>query len=452
MQRDNRSPSSDPDQGRTSCDDFDQRVPWSATLLTTEPYYFHGGARTSHVHRRSDCGDSEQTTYMQSPEDHRSRFTSPTYSGTSAGGPPSIDSSRSDCNSSPRVKTEPGSHWVSQPTTPFFESIALPHAGCPSGSHHTAPFSTYVAMNDVQAQEDSEFDDIHSSSLGRGIFPYPSSGPYPPYPPTHDEDVPNYGQVGLASDISSSSGPWDPNPERSSRHAEDGRPVNFRHRRTPSDRTATGRVRRPPNSRRGSSNQQSIRSRSANRRSGRPQNLFPCLFVVYGCDKEVGSKNEWKRHIQKQHVQMEYWLCTRCPEKGPSEQQQHVFNRKDLFTQHTLRMHSQQSDRAGKAKSDEQKRFEDTEAERCHRTLRQPPNDSRCVICEQEFSGPGSWEQCIDHTGRHLDTAAKEVPPPASPMLDPNTWHPDYALQQYLQRENILTIDDRGYLALRSTN
>jgi hypothetical protein len=453
MQRDNRSSSSGAHEGYTSTSVLDQRFPWSATLITTERHCLHDDPTIKHTSRQPDCDDSEQSAHMLFPEDHRSRFTSPTYSGTSAGGPPSVDSSRSDCSSSPRLKTETGSYRWSQPPTPFFDSMQLPHTGYASGSHHTASPNPYVTMHDVQAQEDSEFDDIPTSSPGRDVSLYPQNTLYH-YPP-HEGFEPYYGQVAAASDIGSSYGSLEPHRERPSGHAEDARPFSFRHRRTLSDRTTTGRVRRPPYSRRGSSNQQSIRSQSSSSRSARSQNFFPCLFVVYGCGKEFSSKNEWKRHIQKQHVQMDYWLCKRCPERGPSEQRQHAFNRKDLFTQHILRMHSQQNEqaggRAGKVKSEEQRRYEDTEAERCRMTLRRPPNDSRCVICKQEFSGPGSWEQCIDHIGRHLDTAAKEVPP-ASSMLDPNTWHPDHALQQYLRNEGILTPDAQNYLVLSSSS
>ncbi|GIZ41048.1 hypothetical protein CKM354_000436500 [Cercospora kikuchii] len=443
MQRDNRSPSSDLDRGWTSSDDFDQQVLWSATVPTTEHYYLHVNARTTHIHRRPDCDDSEQIAHPQFVEDHRSRFTSPTYSGTSAGGPPSVDSSHSDCNSSPRLKTETGGHWCSQSPTPLLEHMPLPHSGYLAGTQHTAPFTTYVAMNDVQAQEDNEFECGH---------PYHHLSPYPTHS-MHDGFVPDSGQVGAASDIGSSYGFGDENRDRPSRQPEEGWPVNFRHRRTPSDRPTTGRVRRPPYSRRGSSNQQGIRSRSSSGRSGAP-NQFPCLFVVYGCDRQFTSKNEWKRHIQTQHVQLEYWRCIQCSQ-GPSSEQYKDFNRKDLFTQHILRMHSAQIEqstaRGGKVKSDTQKKYEDMEAERCRGTLRQPPNESRCIVCDQTFSGPGSWEQCIDHIGRHLDTAAKEVPPVTS-MLDPNTWHSDHALQQYLQNEGIVAPNAQNYLVLNSSS
>ena len=36
---------------------------------------------------------------------------------------------------------------------------------------------------------------------------------------------------------------------------------------------------------------------------------FVCTFHGYGCDSTVGSKNEWKRHINVQHMRSETWRC-----------------------------------------------------------------------------------------------------------------------------------------------
>ncbi|GIZ44579.1 hypothetical protein CKM354_000777400 [Cercospora kikuchii] len=179
------------------------------------------------------------------------------------------------------------------------------------------------------------------------------------------------------------------------------------------------------------------------------QNPFPCLLVVYGCDRQFSSRKQWKRHIQTQHVQLEYWRCTQCLNGRHGPEQDKDFNRKDLFTQHIFRMHSSQSEqsaaRGGKLiKSDVQRKYEDTEAERCRRRLRQAPRASRCILCDQEFTE--SWEESLEHIGRHLETAARQG---HVDELNPRNWHVDNALQQYLQRENILTLDAKGYLTLR---
>ncbi|KAL2044244.1 hypothetical protein N7G274_002949 [Stereocaulon virgatum] len=36
---------------------------------------------------------------------------------------------------------------------------------------------------------------------------------------------------------------------------------------------------------------------------------FVCTFHAYGCESTVGSKNEWKRHINVQHMRSETWRC-----------------------------------------------------------------------------------------------------------------------------------------------
>src|SRR5437667_8026240 len=64
---------------------------------------------------------------------------------------------------------------------------------------------------------------------------------------------------------------------------------------------------------------------------------FLCTFSFAECDQHFGSKNEWKRHVHSQHLQLGYWQCDYdiCAERSNSN----FFNRKDLFTQHLRRMH-----------------------------------------------------------------------------------------------------------------
>ena len=63
---------------------------------------------------------------------------------------------------------------------------------------------------------------------------------------------------------------------------------------------------------------------------------FPCTFATYGCPSTFTSKNEWKRHVQTQHMRLGFWRCDQCPDVHckPND-----FNRKDLFIQHVRRMH-----------------------------------------------------------------------------------------------------------------
>lgn len=82
---------------------------------------------------------------------------------------------------------------------------------------------------------------------------------------------------------------------------------------------------------------------------------FPCIFHRYGCRTEFPNKNEWKRHVAYQHLQLCYYRCdiddcnpeinpalVRPGSNGDSDAVEKIyndFNRKDLFTQHVRRMH-----------------------------------------------------------------------------------------------------------------
>ncbi|KAI4122874.1 MAG: hypothetical protein LQ347_006351, partial [Umbilicaria vellea] len=103
---------------------------------------------------------------------------------------------------------------------------------------------------------------------------------------------------------------------------------------------------------------------------------FVCTFGPYGCPSRFGSKNEWKRHVSSQHIQLGIWRCDqgdcvpqsfsphrRSPSSTTGKRRGakasdpddiivvgvgapdsaagfNEFNRKDLFTQHLRRMHS----------------------------------------------------------------------------------------------------------------
>ena len=151
---------------------------------------------------------------------------------------------------------------------------------------------------------------------------------------------------------------------------------------------------------------------------------FICTFQRYGCKATVGSKNEWKRHINVQHLHLETWRCDLEPcnqqkpksstpsnavsptlgKKGsPTEARDHGFDRKDLFTQHMKRMHAP----ANSAPHVEKAAFEASlgkSQERCHRQLRSPPPRSKCPYCpDKVFEGSGSWTDRLEHVGKHLE-------------------------------------------------
>ena len=159
---------------------------------------------------------------------------------------------------------------------------------------------------------------------------------------------------------------------------------------------------------------------------------FVCIFQRYGCHITVGSKHEWKRHINVEHLHLETWRCDLdgcafpitsghkkhilttessefLPSKGKgkktnlSEMQYHDFDRKDLFTQHIKRMHAPPrfASNADKAAFEAQIPIIQN---RCHLQLRSPPSQSRCPYCPNKiFEGDGSWTDRLEHVGKHLE-------------------------------------------------
>ncbi|KAL8745447.1 MAG: hypothetical protein Q9190_002408 [Brigantiaea leucoxantha] len=178
---------------------------------------------------------------------------------------------------------------------------------------------------------------------------------------------------------------------------------------------------------------------------------FVCTFRRYGCTSTFASKNEWKRHVSSQHLRLGIYRCDigACvPHARPSNPQHHHhhrrtsssssaveaplyshndFNRKDLFTQHLRRMHGPGSS----ASKTEQERFgrelEDIKR-RCWKPLRETPRKTVCGFCasasassasasasasssssgglkkkEYVFEGSGSWDDRMEHVGRHLE-------------------------------------------------
>ena len=162
---------------------------------------------------------------------------------------------------------------------------------------------------------------------------------------------------------------------------------------------------------------------------------FVCTFQRYGCNAVVGSKNEWKRHINVQHLHLETWRCDldACalpvkPANGSSGQEKHKagklssavspslgkkanfgevqyhdFDRKDLFTQHIKRMHAPPASAPHASKAAFEAEIP-TIQDRCHQQLRSPPPKSRCLYCpDKVFEGVGSWTDRLEHVGKHLE-------------------------------------------------
>jgi hypothetical protein len=174
---------------------------------------------------------------------------------------------------------------------------------------------------------------------------------------------------------------------------------------------------------------------------------FPCPLAGYGCMSTFASKNEWKRHVSTQHIKLGYWRCDLCPPStDPNDEQTFYyndFNRKDLFTQHLRRMHAAPKDNSSRS----QKEYPITEDNlgnyqaRCNLQLRSPPQQSGCLFCECDFEGPTSWEERMEHVGRHLEKDRKS----RDDMLDPAGWHLDEKLEQYLVAEGLIVRDENAW-------
>ncbi|KAL8775688.1 MAG: hypothetical protein Q9209_000184, partial [Squamulea sp. 1 TL-2023] len=194
---------------------------------------------------------------------------------------------------------------------------------------------------------------------------------------------------------------------------------------------------------------------------------FTCPFRRYGCSSSFGSKNEWKRHVSSQHIHLGIWRCDvgACvPQSamspgsadnntGSKETRSNDFNRKDLFTQHLRRMHG-----PGFAASRSEKEAFDSEIEairaRCWVPLRDPPPKSICPYCAPHpsrppssssgeddtpltmvgdapvvFDGQGSWDERMEHVGRHLEKG------------DPGVEVEDLELKEWMCKEGLISLD-----------
>lgn len=173
---------------------------------------------------------------------------------------------------------------------------------------------------------------------------------------------------------------------------------------------------------------------------------FPCALSQYGCTSTFGSKNEWKRHVNTQHMRLAYWRCDQCDcsNKRPND-----FNRKDLFIQHVRRMHpiecapapkkpSKQSAKNSKGGTEEQTL--NTIAERCLMHDRSPPARSGCHFCDATFEitstgEQGQWDKRLEHVAQHMEAAKKTDD---TRKADPSTWKTDARLERWLLDNGIV--------------
>ncbi|GAB7348010.1 hypothetical protein MBLNU459_g5504t2 [Dothideomycetes sp. NU459] len=206
-----------------------------------------------------------------------------------------------------------------------------------------------------------------------------------------------------------------------------------------------------------------FKTHSSRRQHGRSSKTatFLCPLARYGCPSSFISKNEWKRHINTQHLRLEAWQCDQCPQR---KNRQNNFNRKDLFIQHLRRMHYPDpearkpeaahnkvkpggdagDDRTRSAKSSKADEADPALAaaeRRCHQHLGAPPAQSACLFCSTEFAGTGSWEERIEHVAKHMEQDKKD----GKPVPQPATWNSDRALEDWLVAKGVITQAKRGW-------
>ncbi|KAI9681224.1 MAG: hypothetical protein M1817_002506 [Caeruleum heppii] len=176
---------------------------------------------------------------------------------------------------------------------------------------------------------------------------------------------------------------------------------------------------------------------------------YKCILAPYGCTKDFGSKNEWKRHVNTQHLCCDTWRCDidACADGSVADDQRRDFNRKDLFTEHLRRMHGPPtvgSSKKGAKKDERSKREWDrwnagttTVAERCRIWNRDPPARSQCGFCDQIFEGQGSWDERMEHVGRHHENLNNHGHGHGHGKAE-RTWTEDILLRDYLAHEGLI--------------
>jgi hypothetical protein len=200
-------------------------------------------------------------------------------------------------------------------------------------------------------------------------------------------------------------------------------------------------------------------------RTNKSKTAYPCPFLPYGCPASFSSKNEWKRHLNTQHLSLSIYRCDLCipkPGSSSSPNQSNDFNRKDLFIQHLRRMHCKSSSESTPAiYSNRTARYDcimipDTpislakQADRCYIPPPSPPVSAQCIFCCSTFSGSQAWNIRTEHISRHLERLRRdeEVVP------EVEKWRRDAEVEKWCLEVGILVLyrgrDGTGRLRVKS--
>jgi len=114
----------------------------------------------------------------------------------------------------------------------------------------------------------------------------------------------------------------------------------------------------------------------------------------------------------------------------------------DLFTQHLRRMHCTPLSAVSRANTPLPLTEDDIVDYQlsCFRKLHSLPTQSSCLFCERSFTGPSSWDERMEHVGRHLEKDRKLL----SFASEPKDWISDPELEKYPVEEGLIRRDQDG--------
>ncbi|KAL8733999.1 MAG: hypothetical protein Q9166_001760 [cf. Caloplaca sp. 2 TL-2023] len=114
---------------------------------------------------------------------------------------------------------------------------------------------------------------------------------------------------------------------------------------------------------------------------------YGCTFP--GCSKKLGSKNDWKRHENTQHYQIETWRCHEFSDSSPIRQCASIFYRREQFQGHLRDKHQIHDDQHIQKQCKE------------HRIGRNGQGKFWCGFCRQivelKTKGLDAWEERFGH-------------------------------------------------------
>lgn len=405
------------------------------------PFFSSGMERDPTMHPFPDVPtlpqyvDYDGTVYSLPP-----RHISPSVSGFSSSHmSSSVSESEHSPWSSPHVKAA-----TYEPKAVYTESSLHASGGYSSYDCHNGHVPGHcVAMHEVQQYADTQPEVITYEEDHATYGSYAQEG-YQPMQEDAHEVVPCVPSQPFEQDMPNGVTATEAAPVIRRRRAQSARSLT-------SPKSPSKITKRPSPCKRSSSYQANGGDKDNAKANGVSVRAFPCPFTPYGCTSTFGSKNEWKRHVHTQHMRLGFWRCDQCPhgERKPND-----FNRKDLFIQHVRRMHPvtvadkkavarSKSARARGNRCDAEEEVLAEIARRCYRRLRSAPERSGCLFCDQVFSGPGTWDERMEHIGRHMEAGKNSK----ADTADPTTWQCDEATEEWLLQEQLI-VRQRGGLKL----